>query len=448
MKNGRLDAVDRSDSFGFGVRAMADGAWGFAASQIVTAQEADRVGALAVEVAKASALTKKHDATLAPVDPVRATYETPMDLDPFAMSFDDRIKLLMNVEERMRERKGLRTTRAAYAVWREDKLFMSSEGADIAQRLTEVGGGIAAEAVGNGELQIRSYPDGLRYQNAGGWEILTRWDLIGNAERVADEAVALLSAKPCPQDAITTVILSGNQLSLQCHESCGHPIELDRALGSEAAFAGTSFLTPDKLGTFRYGSPQVNIRIDATSDGGLGTFGFDDEGVPATDGWAVKDGIFVGYLMSRETAAALGTRSNGTMRADGWARVPIIRMTNVSVMPGSAGTLDDLIADTDDGILMDTNRSWSIDDKRFNFQFGTEIGWEIKNGKRGDMVRNPTYTGLTPEFWGSCDAICSESEWVMWGTPNCGKGQPGQGAHTGHGAAPARFRDVRVGVIK
>jgi len=448
VKNGRLDAVDRSDSFGFGVRAMADGAWGFAASQIVTAQEADRVGALAVEIAKASALTKKRDATLAPVDPVRATYETPMDSDPFAMSFDDRIKLLMSAEVRMRERKGLRTTRAAYAVWREDKLFMSSEGADIAQRLTEVGGGIAAEAVGNGELQIRSYPDGLRYQNAGGWEILTRWDLIGNAERVADEAVALLSAKPCPQDAITTVILSGNQLSLQCHESCGHPIELDRALGSEAAFAGTSFLTPDKLGTFRYGSPQVNIRIDATSDGGLGTFGFDDEGVPATDGWAVKDGIFVGYLMSRETAAALGTRSNGTMRADGWARVPIIRMTNVSVMPGSAGTLDDLIADTDDGILMDTNRSWSIDDKRFNFQFGTEIGWEIKNGKRGDMVRNPTYTGLTPEFWGSCDAICSESEWVMWGTPNCGKGQPGQGAHTGHGAAPARFRDVRVGVIK
>ena len=448
VKNGRLDAVDRSDSFGFGVRAMADGAWGFAASQIVAAQEADRVGALAVEIAKASALTKKRDATLAPVDAVRATYETPLDVDPFTLSFDDRLKLLMNAEARMRERKGLRTTRAAYAVWREDKLFVSSEGADIAQRLTEVGGGIAAEAVGNGELQIRTYPDGLRYQNAGGWEILTRWDLIGNAERVADEAVALLSAKPCPQDTITSVILSGNQLSLQCHESCGHPIELDRALGSEAAFAGTSFLTPDKLGTFRYGSSQVNIRIDATSEGGLGTFGFDDEGVPASEGWAVKDGIFVGYLMSRETAAALGTRSNGTMRADGWARVPIIRMTNVSVMPGDAGTLDDLIADTDDGILMDTNRSWSIDDKRFNFQFGTEVGWEIKKGTRRDMVRNPTYTGLTPEFWGSCDAICSESEWVMWGTPNCGKGQPGQGAHTGHGAAPARFRDVRVGVVK
>ncbi len=448
VKNGRLESADRSDSFGFGVRAIADGAWGFAASQVVTGDEADRVAALAVEIAKASALTKLRDAVLAPLDPQSATYATPVKIDPFALTVDDRLGLLIAAEERLRERKGLRTTRAAYAIWREEKLFLSTEGADIQQRLVEVGGGIAAEAVGDGELQIRSYPDGLRYQNSGGWEILTKWDLAANAPRVADEALALLRAKPCPQDVRTSVILAGNQLSLQCHESCGHPIELDRALGSEAAFAGTSFLTTDKLGKFRYGSEHVNIRIDSTSPGGLGTFGFDDEGVPASEGWAVEDGLFVGYLMSRETAAALGTRSNGTMRADGWQRVPIIRMTNVSVMPGEAGTLDDLIADTDDGILMDTNRSWSIDDKRFNFQFGTEIGWEIKKGKRGDMVRNPTYTGITPEFWGSCDAVCSESEWVMWGTPNCGKGQPGQGAHTGHGAAPARFRDVKVGVMK
>jgi TldD protein len=448
VKNGRLESADRSDSFGFGVRAIADGAWGFAASQVVTADEADRVAALAVEIAKASALTKQQDAVLAPVDRQTGTYVTPVKTDPFAMSVDERLGLLIAAEERLRERKGLRTTRAAYAIWREDKLFLSSEGTDVQQRLVEVGGGIAAEAVGDGELQIRSYPDGLRYQNSGGWEVLTKWDLVGNAPRVADEALALLKAKPCPQDIRTSVILAGNQLSLQCHESCGHPIELDRALGSEAAFAGTSFLTTDKLGKFRYGSEHVNIRIDSTSPGGLGTFGYDDEGVPASEGWAVEDGLFVGYLMSRETAAALGTTSNGTMRADGWQRVPIIRMTNVSVMPGEAGTLDELIADTDDGILMDTNRSWSIDDKRFNFQFGTEIGWEIKKGKRGDMVRNPTYTGITPEFWGSCDAVCSQSEWVMWGTPNCGKGQPGQGAHTGHGAAPARFRDVKVGVMK
>ncbi|MDQ3097768.1 MAG: TldD/PmbA family protein, partial [Chloroflexota bacterium] len=426
---------------------IADGAWGYAASQIATPEEVQRVAALAVEIAKASAITKIVDAKLAALAPAVGTYETPVAIDPFVTAFEERIGLLVAAEEALRAQAGLRTTRVRYAIQREEKLFVSSEGADIAQVLTECGGGIAAEATGNGELQIRTYPDGLRFQNAGGWECLAEWDLVGNAPRIAEQAVALLSAKTCPQDQLSTVILTGNQLSLQTHESCGHPIELDRVLGSEAAFAGTSFLTTDKLGTYRYGSDQINIRIDSTSPRGLGTFGFDDEGVPASEGWAVKDGIFVGYLMDRETAHALGTVSNGTMRADGWSRVPIIRMTNVSVMPGTAGTLDQLIADTDDGILMDTNRSWSIDDRRLNFQFGTEIGWEIKGGKRGDMVRNPTYTGVTPEFWGSCDAVCSESEWVMWGTPNCGKGQPGQVAHTGHGAAPARFRNVRVGVV-
>jgi len=448
VKNGRIENVDRGDTAGFGVRAIADGAWGFAASQLATAEEAQRVAALAVEIAKASAITKLADVHLAELAPAVATYETPVKTDPFALAFEERIGLVVAAEEALRAQPGLRTTRARYAIQREEKLFLSTEGADIAQVLTECGGGIAAEATGNGELQIRTYPDGLRFQNAGGWECLSEWDLTMNAPRVAEEAVALLSARTCPQDVRTTVILTGNQLSLQCHESCGHPIELDRALGTEAAFAGTSFLTTEKLGTFRYGSDEINIRIDSTSPRGLGTFGFDDEGVPGSEGWAIKDGTFVGYLMSRETAAALGMASNGTMRADGWSCLPLIRMTNVSVMPGRAGTLDDLIADTDDGILMDTNRSWSIDDRRLNFQFGTEVGWEITKGRRGDMIRNPTYTGVTPEFWGSCDAVCSEGEWVMWGTPNCGKGQPGQAAHTGHGAAPARFRGVRVGVVR
>lgn len=447
VKNGRIESVDRGDTAGFGVRCIADGAWGYAASPLATAAEVQRVSALAVEIAKASAITKIADARLADLAPAAGTYETPVVIDPFSLAFEERIGLLVAAEEALRAQAGLRTTRARYAIQREEKLFLSSEGADITQVLTECGGGIAAEATGNGELQIRTYPDGLRFQNAGGWECLAEWDLVGNAPRIAEQAVALLSAKTCPQDQLTTIILTGNQLSLQTHESCGHPIELDRVLGSEAAFAGTSFLTTDKLGTYRYGSDEINIRIDSTSRRGLGTFGFDDEGVPASEGWAVKDGIFTGYLMNRETARALGTVSNGTMRADGWSRVPIIRMTNVSVMPGNAGTLDELIAGTDDGILMDTNRSWSIDDRRLNFQFGTEVGWEITNGRRGDMIRNPTYTGVTPEFWGSCDAVCSESEWVMWGTPNCGKGQPGQVAHTGHGAAPARFRNVRVGVV-
>ncbi len=449
VKNGHVDTIDRGDTFGFGVRVVADGGWGFAASQVVTAAEADRVAALAVEIAKASAIAKTADVRLASVTPQKGTYRTPVEKDPFAVPFEDRIGLLVAADAALRTVKGLRTTRANYEIWREEKLLVSSEGTDVEQTIVETGCGISAEAVGDGELQIRSHPAaGGRTQNQAGWEFVEKWDLVGNAPRVAEEAVALLTAKPCPQDVRTTVVIGDAQLMLQVHESCGHPIELDRALGSEAAYAGTSFLTPDRLGSFRYGSDAVSIRIDSTTPGGLGTFGWDDEGVPASEGWAVKDGVFVGYLMSRETAATLGRPSNGTMRADGWARLPLIRMTNVSLMPGKAGTLADLIADTDHGIYMETNRSWSIDDKRLNFQFGTQLGREIEHGKLGDLIKNPTYTGITPEFWGSCDAVCSASEWHMWGTPNCGKGQPGQVGHTGHGAAPARFRNVRVGVVR
>jgi TldD protein len=247
---------------------------------------------------------------------------------------------------------------------------------------------------------------------------------------------------------VTTVILEGSQLALQVHESCGHPIELDRVFGTEAAFAGTSFLTPDKLGSFMYGSELVNLTMDATIPGGLGTFGWDDEGVPAQRAAAVEHGRFVGYLTDRESAARLGLpQSTGAARASGWNRIPLVRMTNVSLEPGDS-TLEEMIATTDDGIYMATNRSWSIDDRRLNFQFGTEMAWEIKNGKRGALLKNATYTGITPEFWRSCDAIGNRSEWVVWGTPNCGKGQPSQSMHTGHGAAPARFRNVRVGVAR
>jgi TldD protein len=448
VRNGTLETVTHADDVGFNVRAVADGAWGFAASQVLTAVEADRVAALAVAIARASALCKQDDVRLAPVAPMRASWTTPIRIDPFAVPLPERVDLLLRAESGMRAVKGLRTTRASAGMWREEKLFASTEGALIDQTLYETGCAIEAEAVGDGELQRRSYPNsGARHQNSAGWEFVLAQDLPGHASRIAEEALALLTAKPCPQDIRTTVILSGNQVALQVHESCGHPIELDRVLGTEAAFAGTSFLTPDKLGHFRYGSEHVNIQIDSVLPGGLGTFGFDDEGVPASRGFAVREGLFVGYLTSRETAAALGLTPNGTMRADGWARLPLIRMTNVSLMPGT-WRLEDLIADTDDGILMDTNRSWSIDDRRLNFQFGTEIAWEIRGGKRGALLRNPTYTGITPEFWRSCDAVGGEADWVMWGTPNCGKGQPGQTAHTGHGAAPARFRNVRVGVMR
>jgi TldD protein len=214
----------------------------------------------------------------------------------------------------------------------------------------------------------------------------------------------------------------------------------------EASYAGTSFLSIGDLNSFQYGSELMNVTSDATVPGGVGTFGYDDEGVAAQRVMLVENGVLVGFQTSRETASAIGAdRSNGTMRAEGWEHFPLIRMANVNLLPGE-GSLEDLLADVDEGIYMETNKSWSIDDKRKNFQFGCEIAWEIRDGRLARMFKNPRYTGITPLFWGSCDAIAGQTEWRMWGTPNCGKGQPGQTMRVGHGTAPARFRSVAVGV--
>jgi TldD protein len=449
VKNGSIDILKSEESIGFGVRVLWNGAWGFASSRELAAEEADRVTALALEIAHASALVQSERVELGPPVVSQGSYQTSIQIDPFDVSIEDKLAVLFAADEEMRRaEKGLRVRRGGLTFIREKKWFANSEGAFTEQTIFESGAGIQATAVGEGEIQVRSYPNSMgRQQQTAGWEAILEWDLPGNAQRIASQAAALLTADPCPSEVTTDIILAGNQMSLQVHESCGHPIELDRVFGSEAAYAGTSFLTPEKLGTFRYGSETVNLTADSLRPLGLGTFGWDDEGVPAQSTPIVENGLFVGYLMSREAASRLGKVSNGCMRASGWNRIPIIRMTNVSLEPGG-WDLEDLIADTDQGIYMDTNRSWSIDDKRYNFQFGTEIGYEIKKGKLGRMLRNPTYTGLTPEFWNSCDAICSEKFWTIWGTPNCGKGQPGQVAHTGHGASPARFRNVRVGVIK
>ncbi len=447
VRNKNVEALSADESLGFGVRVIVDGFWGFAASHKMTLDEADAIAAEAVRVAKASALVRGPRADIGPPQSSSGTYKTPVVKDPFAVSLDDKIALLLRVNDAMATVPNIVSAEGNLYCQREDKIFASTEDAYIEQELYETGCGIEVTAVDEGEVQNRSYPNSVgRHQGTEGWEFVERYDLAGNALRVAEEASALLRAKSM-DPGTTTVILDGSQVALQIHESCGHPIELDRVLGTEAAFAGMSFLTTDKLGSFMYGSPQVNMTADATIPGGLGTFGFDDEGVAAQSTPIVREGLFLGYLTSRETAASLGQRSNGAMRASGWNRIPLIRMTNVSIEPGE-WTLADMIADTDDGIYMETNRSWSIDDKRLNFQFGTEIGREIKNGKLGDLVKNATYTGITPRFWGSCDAVGNRDEWIVWGTPNCGKGQPEQVAHTGHGAAPARFRNVQVGLMK
>ncbi|HEX9891841.1 MAG TPA: TldD/PmbA family protein [Actinomycetota bacterium] len=445
VKNQEMEGIDRSHTEGVGVRVLVDGYWGFAATARTDEPQLRRSAELAVEIARAASRLPRDPVRLAEVEPVTAQWQTHVVEDPFSIPLDEKVSLLMESSRRMQEVKGLSFGEASLDFFRRRTAFASSEGASIEQEVTHSGGGVEATAIGDGELQRRSFPNSFRgHISAAGYEHIRTLGLTEEAGRVATEAVELLTAPDCPSEE-TTLILDGPQMVLQVHESVGHPIELDRVLRMEEAYAGTSFLRPEDRGALRYGSHKVNITADATLPGGLGTFGFDDEGVPAQRIPVIEEGVFRSFISSRETAAALGETSNATMRADGWGNLPLIRMTNISLLPGE-GTLAELIGDTKDGIFMSTNSSWSIDDKRVNFQFGCEIAWRIKDGKLAGMLKNPNYTGITTEFWGSCDAVCGPEEWTVWGTPNCGKGQPGQVARVGHGTSPARFRGVRVGV--
>jgi TldD protein len=386
---------------------------------------------------------------LVPEKAATAEWTTPHKIDPFSTSVEQNLDLLHGIDAELRSVKGVTLAETNMNFRREVQWLFSSEGASVHQTKYATGAGYVAYAFAGKEIQKRSYPNsfGGQWQNKG-YELIEELKLLENAKRIGEEAVALHTAEQCPE-GVFDIILESSQLGLQIHESIGHPIELDRVLGMEANFAGTSFLTLDKLRTLKYGSELVNVVADARQEHGpgLGTFAFDDEGVAAQCTPIITNGLFTGYLSSRETAPVIGLeRSGGTLRAESWNRLPIIRMTNISILPGDKPlSLEQLIAGTDYGILMQTNRSWSIDDKRYNFQFGTEIGWEVKNGKRTRMLKNPSYSGITTEFWNSMDAICSRDEWTLWGTPNCGKGQPQQVMGTGHGASPARFRKVRVG---
>ncbi len=443
IKDGQVAAVNLSSDYGLGVRALVGGSWGFASTSSVNTTSADQASTNAVRIARASARVQAKPVVLAPQKPVVDSYASPFEIDPLAVPIDQKLDLLLRANEELRSEKGVAVAESTMEIYKTEKAFGSTEGAYITQTIVESGGGMAATATSESDIQKRSFPNSFgRQVVTGGYEEIEKLDLVANAAQVGSQAVALLTAPECPSTT-TTIVLDATQVALQVHESCGHPTEFDRVLGYEASFAGTSFLTPDKLGAFRYGSECVNIVADATSAQGAGTFGYDDEGVPAQRNYLVRDGIFVGYLTSRETASELDQLSSGAMRAESWSHIPLIRMTNINLLPGEM-TEEDLIASTDDGIYMELNKSWSIDDLRLNFQFGTEIAWQIEGGRLTQMYKNPTYTGITPEFWRSCDAVANN--WSMWGTPNCGKGEPVQGMHVGHGAAAARFRNVRVGV--
>lgn len=446
VKNGALEAASSNVSAGFGVRVLVDGAWGFSASAVMEPAEADRIAAEAIDIARAARAAQLMPVELDDTPPVTDTYRTPYDEDPFAVSLDDKLRILMEADAAMARVDGIAIREGTMVAGRERKTFASLAGAWIEQEIVEAGGGIEATAVNDSEMQQRSYPNSFGGQSVtGGFEAVRALDLAEHGQEIAELAVALLDAPQCPSGEMD-LILDSTQVALQIHESCGHPTELDRVFGTEASFAGTSFLTTDKLNQLRYGSDIVHIDADATAPGGLGTFGYDDEGVPAQKAPLISGGLLVGYLTSRETAPRIGRRSMGSARGWTWSSLPLIRMTNINLRPGGAGSLEDLIADTREGIYMSINKSWSIDDRRLNFQFGDQAGWLIRDGKLTELVKNPTYTGITPKFWGSCDAICGPDEWTLWGLPNCGKGEPVQTGHVGHGASPARFRNVKVGV--
>jgi TldD protein len=446
MRNGRLARLDQSETLGYGIRVIANGSWGFASGESMSLQDIEKVAKQAVAIAKASALVQEAHVRLAYEEPAVDVWQTPVAIDPFTVPLERKIALLEQADALMRKDERIKVAQGSLSFEKIHKWFSSSEGALIEQVQIISGGGIDATAVGKGDTQTRSYPASFRGQyKSMGYELILALDLIGHAERVRDEAVALLTAPVCPQGE-RDLILHGNQMTLQIHESVGHASELDRVLGHEANYAGTSFATTDKLGSFRYGAEIVNLVADSTVPTGLATFGYDDDGVAAQRWHIVKDGILSGYMTNRELAHVIGKeRSYGANRADGYQNVPIVRIANLSLMPGD-WELPDLLADSDGALFFDCNNSWSIDQRRLNFQFGCEVAWEIKGGKRTTMYKNPTYQGIAPQFWASCDAICNHNYWDLWGVINCGKGQPGQRAIMSHGSAPTRFRKVTVGV--
>jgi len=445
VRNGKIERVDSESGEGIGVRVRIGGAWGFAASRDATLEGGER--ALAAALAVAREMPAAADRTLAPVEPARGHWSGPCEIDPFAIALEDRLELLVGAEAGLHGDARIVQSTAECILRRQASAFASTDGAACTQLRFESGGGIQAIAVEGDELQVRSYPGAHGGSvGLGGWERVLALDLAGNAARVREEVLELLRAPACPAGR-RTVILGSEQLALQIHESIGHALELDRVLLGEASYAGTSWVSPGDLGSLRYGSEHLTVVADATLPGALGSFGWDDEGVAAGRTTLIEHGTLRAALSDRQSAATQGLgASAGCARADGFARQPIVRMTNVSIAPGDAGSLQDLVADTDDGLLLETNRSWSIDDRRLHFQFGTEVARVIKDGELAGLVRNPTYAGITPQFWGSMDAVCSQEAWEVHGLLNCGKGEPGQLMRVSHGTAPARFRDVEVGV--
>jgi len=437
IKNGKVETCTLTVSRGLGIRALMGG-WGFAASDDLS--DAIGVADRAVDLAQSVAALSYDEIVVGSRPPQQGEWKAPVKVDPFSVPVSEKIDWLVQATEAM---EGVDVARAGSMCLRRTTRLLSTEGSDLSQEQTVTGVSIGAIAVGGGLVQQRNWPKSEEGNLAGrGWEHALSHDLVGMAPQVAEEARLLLEAPKVPE-GLHDIILDGAQLSLQIHESCGHPVEGDRVLGEEMSLAGGSFLQPEYRDQ-RYGSDQVHLYAESSTEGAAGSFSWDDEGSSGAQVDLVRDGRFVGWLTGRESSDRLGAPHAAAMRAETWTSMPIVRMVNVNLAPGTAGSLDDLVSSTERGLLLSRNRAWSIDQLRLNFQFGCEAAYEIVDGEITRLLRDPLYTGKTPAFWQSCDAICGPEAWKQWGWAFCGKGDPPQLMHVSHGCAPARFRGVRL----
>jgi len=429
---------------GFGVRVIHSGVWGFASSPIVTEDEIKRITRLATEIAKASSIAKKSDLKLAPVQAYVDNYVTPMTKPPTSVSQTDKQAWAQSIVDKAKDVKGVTAVSVTANHGYEWRYFASSEGTYIEQELYTTTPNFSVTAKVGDVTRTRNYPG---VAACGGWEIAEQTDFLASAERVANEAVEFCTAKPLGSSGLRDLILSPSHAMLTIHEIVAHATEVDRIVGYEANYAGTSFVKLSDVGKLKYGSKHMNITADKT-DNGLGSVGYDDDGVKSQKWPIVRDGILVGLQTNRETAHLVGENfSRGCTFANSWRDYPFLRMPNVHLEPGptNSPTREQLIGDVKNGVMIDGRGSYSIDQQRYNGQFGGHVFWEIKNGKIARMVTDVTYNAITTDFWGNLDGITGPNEYMKFGTGGDAKGQPTQTNSISHGSPWLLIRKIMVG---
>lgn len=441
-KNGHPSILEEKESLGIGVRVLKNGGWGFGCSPDLSKRGMEQAVAHALAASAASAKVRVHPIDLTHEPAIQTFWKTKVTLDPWQVEPAEQMAYLMKCEKILRGAKGILLTESRMDFTRKFQIFGSTQGSLIESCRSMAGGGISCKAVKGSEIQKRSYPNPSRDFRSGGYEVISELKLKEESFRIREEALLLLKSRPCPQGN-RDLILKDSILALQIHESLGHASELDRVYGHEDNFGGRTFLEPEKLGREKVASRQVTIVANRSTDtAGAGFVAYDDEGVPARETTVVREGLFTGYLSSRETAHRSGLPyASGSMIAEDWSHFPLIRMTNFSLLPGSR-PFEAILSEVRDGLLLDTESSWSIDEERGGFQIGAEIGWRIKNGKITGAVKNPLYRGNSVEFWKRCGAVADARSYRITGFPDCGKGGPMQPAFVSHGSSPALFRGV------